>query len=88
MNNKQRDAVDAAQLLNNPIFVRTMNDIRQEIFNTIRRSDLNDIETREEAYKLMYIADKFEDVLNRYVKNGKVSAFIGQQKIVKNLNEQ
>lgn len=57
----------AEALLKDPVFTEAMNGMKMRIFDELRRTELGDVEGRENLHRLMRSADIFEGELRKYL---------------------
>lgn len=59
----------ADQVLKNPAYASAIDDMKIEIFNEFRKTELSDVDKREDIHRLMRAADIFEAQLLKRINN-------------------
>lgn len=63
----------AKQLLNDPMIQEFLEELRNDLFHNIRTSHFKDVDEREELYKMLRIADRFEQMFILHINTGKLA---------------
>ncbi|MDR6757207.1 hypothetical protein J2Y48_002503 [Mycoplana sp. BE70] len=70
---------NAKRVLDMPEFKATIEEVRKELFDQFRKTNVADSEQREDLHKIMYACDLFVSRLQKYVEAGEFEVNSSQQ---------
>lgn len=71
---------NAKRVLEMPEFKMLADEVRTEIFDRFRKTNVNDRSEREEIHRIMYACDLFVDRLEKYVSQAETEIAMAEQK--------
>lgn len=69
----QQAGLKARQLLEDPMINDALNAIRKNLYDKIARSDFDQSEAREDAYRMLRSVEAFEGQFKRFINTGKIA---------------
>lgn len=67
MDDIDRKARLAQEIIDNPVYQETLEKIRNEIFTMWKNSSIDATETREDCFRIFKVSEKFDGYLRSYV---------------------
>lgn len=68
---EMQDGERARQLLNDPMIVKALEEMRETVYHNIRTSHYSKMEEREDLYKMLRAIDAFEKQFKQKIDAGK-----------------
>ena len=73
LKNEASRGVLAKQIIENPCYQNTLQEMKLDCFKAIQKSKVADSEKREEIYLMLKTIEKFETIFERHIKTGKMA---------------